>query len=118
MRQSMIKSLLLFFTVILILGLGTISCTPQAPQAPTQRAVSRYTADQVICVAAASPYNSCGYVKNRSAWVAECVSIDSGVWVVTKTCFSQYGGFLYTERYYFFEDNGKLIKSLWGEGNG
>ena len=101
------KRLVLIVTAVLVVVLGVISCTQTPPPQP-EPDIPRYTADQVIYVATSSPYTSCGYIKNKASWTVEYQG--NGLWLVTKTCFTQYGQAIGTEKYTFYENTGKLIK--------
>jgi hypothetical protein len=105
MKHKVISSLLISLILILVYGCNTNS----VPSVPThQQDLPRYTADQVIYTASASPYDDCGYVKNKTKWTV--IYQGDGRWLVTKHCLSQYGQELYTEQFYFYENTGKIVK--------
>jgi len=100
------RKLVLVATVLLVMVAGIIGCDQTVTPAP-QPDIPRYTADQVIYIASSNSPTCIG--KSVPAWAVEYIG--NGRWLATKKCvFGPAQVVLSTEKWYFYEDTGKLVK--------
>lgn len=101
---------ILVVTAVLVLALGVIGCAQTQTPAPPPD-IPRYTADQVIAIAAANSPSSGSVAYMRPAWTAEYIG--NGRWVATKRYVlanGQEAGGVSREQWDFYESTGKLTK--------